>query len=260
MEQQRIVTADEWLTARKALLIKEKALTRQHDALSAERRQLPMVKVEKPYVFDTSDGQETLADLFGNRTQLIVYHFMMGPDWTEGCPSCSLLCDHIDGSLVHLAQRDVAFVAISRAPLANIASFKRRMGWRFKWVSSYGNDFNTDYRVSFSSEEMASGRMYYNFETSDFPADEAPGVSIFFKNAAGDVLHTYSTYGRGGDILIGAYNYLDLTPKGRDEGGLPFPMAWVRHHDRYAHDHGASSTPQPRPADSPACCEAHETA
>jgi predicted dithiol-disulfide oxidoreductase (DUF899 family) len=233
MKQPRIVSKTEWLAARKELLTKEKALTHARDAVSAERRGLPMVKVDKPYVFATPAGDRTLAELFDGRSQLIVYHFMMGPEWPEGCPSCSLVADHIDGSLVHLAQRDVTLVAVSRAQLARIEAFKRRMGWRFPWVSSHANDFNWDYHVSFTKDEMASRRMYYNYEVSEFPADEAPGASVFFKDAAGEVYHTYSTFARGGEPLIGVYSYLDLVPKGRDESGLSFPMAWVRHHDRY---------------------------
>jgi predicted dithiol-disulfide oxidoreductase (DUF899 family) len=261
MNDPRIVTRDEWLTARKELLITEKAFTRERDALSAARRRLPMVKVDKQYVFDAPGGQQTLADLFGGRSQLIVYHFMMGPGWSEGCPSCSLLSDHIDASVVHLAQRDVTLVAVSRAALPQIESFKRRMGWRFTWVSSHGNDFNRDYHVSFTREEMASGKVYYNYAMSEFPSEEAPGLSVFFKDAAGDVFHTYSTYARGGDIFIGAYNYLDLVPKGRDEGGLAFTMAWVRHHDRYGAEYAVdASQGYQQPAGSETCCEPHEHA
>jgi predicted dithiol-disulfide oxidoreductase (DUF899 family) len=237
MNQPRIVSADEWLAARKALLIKEKALTRAQDAIAAERRQLPMVRVDKPYVFDTAAGPKTLAELFDGRSQLMVYHFMLGPDWTEGCASCSFLADHIDGTLVHLAHRDVTMMVVSRAPLANIDAFKRRMGWKFPWVSSYGNDFNRDYHVSFSEEDAASGTAYYNYQAQQHALDEMPGVSVFFKNDAGEVLHTYSTFGRGGEALIGTYQYLDFVPKGRDEDGLAFTMAWVRHHDRYGADY-----------------------
>jgi len=233
MNQPRIVSRDEWLAARRELLAKEKALTRAHDALSAERRTLPMVSVDKSYVFDTPDGPKTLAELFDGRSQLVVYHFMMGPDWEEGCPSCSLLVDHIDGAAVHLAQRDVTLLAISRAPMEKIAAFKRRMGWRLPWVSSHRNDFNWDYQVSFKPEEVGSGKMYYNFAMGNFPAAEAPGISVFYKNASGDVFHSYSTYARGGEPFIGTYSFLDLVPKGRDEDALTFPMAWVRHHDRY---------------------------
>jgi predicted dithiol-disulfide oxidoreductase (DUF899 family) len=233
MIQPTIVTRDEWLAARRALLVKEKAHTRAGDVLSAERRRLPIVKVDRPYVFDTPDGRRTLADLFAGRTQLIVYHFMMGPGWIDGCPSCSFLVDHLDGALVHLANRDVTLVAVSRAPLPEIEAFKRRMGWHFTWVSSYGTDFNWDYHVSFTKDEVANGQMHYNYDERLFPSEEGPGFSVFWKNEAGEVFHTYSTYGRGGEIVLGTYHLLDLVPKGRDEEGLPFPMAWVRHHDRY---------------------------
>jgi predicted dithiol-disulfide oxidoreductase (DUF899 family) len=233
MEPHRIVSRDEWLVARKAHLAEEKAFTRARDALSRQRRELPWVKVDKAYVFDGPNGKETLAGLFGNKSQLIVYHFMLGPDWEEGCPSCSLLADHFDGAAIHLAQRDVAFVVVSRAPLSQIEAFKRRMGWHFKWVSSFGTDFNYDYQVSASPQEKAAGKVTYNYELTEFPSEERPGASVFYKNAGGEVFHTYSAYGRGLDILIGAYNLLDIAPKGRDEDGLAYTMAWVRHHDRY---------------------------
>jgi predicted dithiol-disulfide oxidoreductase (DUF899 family) len=236
IEHPRVVSQAEWLAARKELLASEKSFTRQRDALSSERRKLPWVRVEKQYVFDAPGGRESLADLFGGRSQLIVYHFMFGPDWEQGCPSCSLLADHIDGSVVHLAQRDAALVVVSRAPLPQIAAFKKRMGWRFKWVSSYGSDFNRDYHVSFTPEEMAQGKVLYNFEPSGFSSEEAPGASVFYRDGSGAIFHTYSCYARGLDLLIGAYNYLDLLPKGRDEDGLPYTMAWVRHHDRYGAD------------------------
>jgi len=233
VEHPRVVSETEWLAARKELLAKEKHFSQQRDALSAERRELPWVRVDKPYFFDAPGGKETLADLFDGRSQLIVYHFMFGPDWGEGCPSCSFISDHMDGSVVHLEHRDVTLVVVSRAPLPKIEAFKKRMGWRFKWVSSYGNDFNRDYHVSFTPEEKAKGKVIYNFERSDFPSDEGPGASVFYRDDTGAIFHTYSTYSRGLDILIGAYNFLDLVPKGRDEGGLPHTMAWVRHHDRY---------------------------
>lgn len=236
MEQPRIVSRDEWLAARRALLVKEKAHTCAGDALSVERRRLPMVKVESPYMFETPDGRRSLGDLFAGRNQLVVYHFMMGPGWVEGCPSCSFLVDHVDGAVAHLADRDVTLVAVSRAPLAEIEAFKRRMGWRFTWVSSYGTDFNWDYHVSFTKDEVAQGKMHYNYDERLFPSEEGPGFSVFLKNAVGDIFHTYSTYGRGGEIVLGTYHLLDIVPKGRDEDGLPFPMAWVRHHDRYG-DH-----------------------
>jgi len=230
----KVVSNGEWLEARKAYLAKEKEFTRLRDELSRERRELPWEKVKKNYLFDGPKGRETFAELFDGRSQLIIYHFMFGPEWEEGCPSCSLLADHIDGSVVHLANRDVTLMAVSRAPLAQIEAFKKRMGWRFNWVSSNANDFNRDYHVSFTKDEMAQGRVYYNYAMGEFPSDEGPGVSVFYKDAAGDIFHTYSAYARGGDILIGAYNYLDLVPKGRDEDNLSFTMSWVRHHDRYS--------------------------
>jgi len=233
MNHSKVVSRDEWLAARKQHLKKEKEFTRLRDKLSAERRELPWVKVEKNYVFDGPKGKETLADLFDGRSQLIVYHFMFGPEWEQGCPSCSFLSDHIDGSVVHLAHRDVTFVVVSRAPLPKIEAFKKRMGWRFKWVSSYGNDFNFDYHVSFTKDEMAKGKVYYNYDKNEFPSDEGPGTSVFYKDGTGDIFHTYSAYARGLDMLVGAYNYLDLVPKGRDEAELPWTMAWVRHHDKY---------------------------
>jgi predicted dithiol-disulfide oxidoreductase (DUF899 family) len=234
MEPHKIVSRAEWIAARKAHLTKEKEFTKARDALSQQRRELPWVRVEKAYVFDGPDGKETLADLFDGRSQLAVYHFMFGPGWEQGCPSCSLLADHFDGAAVHLAQRDVTLVVVSRASWREIAVFKTRMGWRFKWVSSFGSDFNRDYRVSFTPEEIAGGKVDYNYTTNGtFPSEEAPGLSAFCKDAKGDIFHTYSAYGRGLDILIGAYNFLDLMPKGRDEAALPWTMAWVRHHDRY---------------------------
>jgi predicted dithiol-disulfide oxidoreductase (DUF899 family) len=190
--------------------------------------------VEKRYVFDGPKGKQTLGDLFGGKSQLIVYHFMFGPGWKEGCPSCSFLADTFDGAAVHLAQRDVNFVVVSRATLPEIEAFKKRMRWRFNWVSSSGSDFNFDYHVSFSKDDKAKGKVYYNYDMTDFPSEEAPGTSVFYKNEAGEIFHTYSSYARGLDILLCAYNYLDLTPKGRDEDSLAHPMAWVRHHDRYA--------------------------
>jgi predicted dithiol-disulfide oxidoreductase (DUF899 family) len=255
MEPHKVVSHDEWVAARKDHLAEEKAFTRARDALSRKRRELPWEKVEKQYVFDGANGKETLGDLFGGKTQLIVYHFMLGPDWEEGCPSCSLLADHFDGAVIHLAQRDVAFVVVSRAPLQQIEKFKRRMGWHFKWVSSFGNDFNFDYQVSATPEEKAKGIAAYNYEVTTFPSDERPGTSVFYKNAAGEIFHTYSSYGRGLDILIGAYNLLDLAPRGRDEAGLSYGMAWVRHHDKYE---GAIIDPkakyqQPKASDS--CCD-----
>jgi len=231
LQEQKIVSHDEWIAARKEYLIKEKEFSRQRDELSRLRRELPMEKVEKAYVFDGPNGNETLADLFDGRGQLVVYHFMLGPGWKEGCPSCSLLADHFDGSTIHLAQRDVTFAVVSRAPLAEIEAFQKRMGWKFKWVSSFGSDFNFDFQAS--ATPGALGKSYYNYGDVNFPSEERPGASVFYKDASGDVFHTYSTYARGLDILIGAYNVLDLTPRGRHEEGLKHRMAWVRHHDRY---------------------------
>ena len=227
------VTRDEWLAARQALLAKEKEFTKQRDVISAARRALPWVKVETDYVFEGPDGKETLADLFDGRSQLITYHFMLGPGWEQGCPSCSFLADHFDGAVVHLAHRDATLVVVSRAPLAEIEKFQKRMGWKFKWVSSNGCDFNRDYQVSFTEDEMAKGEVVYNYRKSEFPSEEAPGVSFFARDESGDVFHTYSAYARGLDTLLGTYNFLDMAPKGRDEDDLPFTMSWVRHHDRY---------------------------
>ncbi len=227
------MSAEEWIEASKAHLAKEKELTRLRDQLSKDRRDLPWVKVDKEYVFDAPEGKKTLTELFDGRSQMIVYHFMFGPEWEEGCPSCSFLSDHSDGARVHLENHDVKYVAISRAPLAKIEPFKKRMGWKFDWVSAYGNDFNYDYHVSFTKDEIAKGKMYYNYEVQDFPSDEAHGLTVFYKDETGDVFHTYSSYARGGDIFLGAYNFLDITPKGRNETGI---MDWVRHHDKYPND------------------------
>jgi predicted dithiol-disulfide oxidoreductase (DUF899 family) len=228
-----IGSRDEWLTQRKALLAREKELTRLRDELARERRGLPWVPVEKNYVFDGPAGKLALTDLFGERSQLVVYHFMFGPGWKEGCPNCSFMSDHIGGSLAHLAARDVAFAAVSRAGYTEIAAFKARMGWEFDWVSSAASDFNRDFHVSFSRDEVASGEQVYNFAPAPMLDGEAHGLSVFCKDEGGGVYHTYSSYARGCEPLIGAYQLLDVTPKGRDEQGLPWPMAWVRHHDAY---------------------------
>ena len=227
-----VVSRSEWLVARKDLLSREKEFSRQRDALSAARRALPMVKIDKEYVFDGSKGKETLADLFEGQSQLIVYHFMLGPGWGEGCKSCSFLADHFDGATWHLPHRDVIFVVISLAPLSEIQAYQNRMGWRFKWLSSHGNDFNFDYHVSFTPEEEKKGEVYYNYGTQEFVSDELPGLSVFYKEENGDIFHTYSAYARGLDILIGTYNFLDLVPKGRDENP-DSTMDWVRRHDEY---------------------------
>jgi predicted dithiol-disulfide oxidoreductase (DUF899 family) len=232
--QHKIVSRDEWIAARKAHLAREKELTRLRDRLSAERRALPWVKVEKEYVFDTPEGKKTLADLFGGRSQLVVRHFMFSPDWEEGCVGCSFGADHVDGANQHLTHHDVTFVAISRAPLAKLEAYKRRMGWRFPWVSSAGSDFNYDYHVSFTPAEIAKGKVYYNYETADASIDELPGSSVFYKDEAGNIFHTYSSYGRGNEEAIGTYMLLDLTPKGRNETGPHHNlMDWVRRHDQY---------------------------
>jgi predicted dithiol-disulfide oxidoreductase (DUF899 family) len=250
MSEHTIVSREQWLTARKSLLAKEKELTRQRDEISRARRELPWEKVEKNYVFDTKQGRKALGNLFQDRSQLIVYHFMLGPGWEEGCKSCSFLADHFEGAALHLAQRDVAFTVVSRASLAEIERFQRRMGWQFPWVSSEGSDFNFDYQVSFKKEDRADGKVYYNYGMTGFGQDEGPGLSVFYKEGDGEVFHTYSTYGRGLDILLGAYNFLDMTPKGRDEEGLPYGMAWVRHHDRYENQPEAAA----------ACCGTEKVA
>jgi len=217
---------------------------RERDELARLRRELPRVPVETDYVFEAASGRCSLADIFEGSSQLIVYHFMFGPGWEQGCPSCSFLSDHFDGAIVHLAQRDVTMLAVSRAPLPQIEAFKKRMGWRFKWVSSFGSDFNRDHQVSFTKVELEQSKAYYNYRLGQFPAEEAPGVSVFYKDATGAIFHTYSAYARGLDILVGTYNLLDLVPKGRDEAALPWTMAWVRHHDRY----------EDQPKNSESCC------
>ncbi len=233
MKTHKVVFKDEWLAARREHLAKEKAFTRLRDQLSQERRELPWVKVEKEYVFDGPNGKETLLELFEGRSQLIIYHFMYGPDWAEGCLSCSFWADNFNGITVHLNHRDITLLAVSRAPLGTLEAYKRRMGWAFKWVSSFGSDFNRDYHVSFTPEEMEKDEMFYNFRISKFPSEEAPGISVFYRNEQGDVFHTYSCYSRGLDMLNGAYHYLDLVPKGRNEDDLPHSMAWLRRHDQY---------------------------
>jgi predicted dithiol-disulfide oxidoreductase (DUF899 family) len=275
MSSHQIVSREQWIEARRALLAKEKQLTRQHDQLARERRELPWVKVDKQYTFDTPRGKQTLADLFAGRSQLLIYHFMFGPDWKEGCPSCSYVCDHIDGAVPHLGARDVTLTMVSRAPLAKLEAFKKRMGWQFPWVSSSGSDFNYDFRVSFRPQDWKDGKIDYNYTMQPFPGNEAPGASVFYKDpASGELFHTYSTYGRGLDSFVGTYTLLDLVPKGRDEDRLAFDMEWVRYHDRYGTslDTGFAdkdkpywpkfeSTPATASSSSPSCChgsaEAH---
>lgn len=237
-----IASREQWLAARTALLAKEKEFTRLRDKLAAERRALPWVKVEKDYVFDAPEGRKTLGDLFDGRSQLVVKHFMLGPGWKDGCIGCSFGADHIDGGLMHLEHHDVSVVAVSRAPLAEIEAYKKRMGWRFKWASSHGNDFNYDYHVSFTPEDLAKGKVYYNYAMIDAGIDELPGVSVFVRDAAGAIFHTYSSYGRGGEELITTYMVLDLTAKGRNETGPHHNlMDWVRRHDEYEDTKGAAS-------------------
>jgi len=229
MTKPAIVSRDQWLAARKELLADEKLLDRQREALSAKRRALPMVRVDKAYEFAGPNGKLRLIDLFGDRSQLIIYHFMLGPDAEVGCKSCSFLADTFNGASVHLPARDIAFVVVSRAQLANIDKFKQRMGWSFTWVSSHGSDFNFDYGGSFKGDDRSAT---YNYVPSSWGAGEAPGASVFLRDG-NDVFHTYSTYSRGLDHLIATYNYIDLTPLGRNEADLPYGMAWVKHHDSY---------------------------
>jgi predicted dithiol-disulfide oxidoreductase (DUF899 family) len=228
----RVVSRDEWLRERVALLAEEKDLTRRRDAVAAKVRDLPWVKVEKPYVFDAPSGKISLADLFGPRSQLIVYHFMFDPTWSQGCKSCSFIADHYNGIIVHLAHRDISFVTVSKAPIEKLEQFRARMGWTFPWVSGANTDFGHDYGVSFTDQELAADGTVYNFNRKPYPIRELPGLSVFAKDARGDVYHTYSTYARGLDDLLTAYRYMDLTPKGRDEAETP-NMGWLRHHDRY---------------------------
>jgi predicted dithiol-disulfide oxidoreductase (DUF899 family) len=243
MQPHKIVSREEWIEARRAHMAHEKEYTRARDRLSEERRALPWVKVDKDYVFDGPDGRKTLADLFRGRSQLVVQHIMYGPDWNEGCKSCSFWADGFERITPHLAARDTTLVGISRAPLQKLDAFKARMGWTFDWYSSAGNDFNYDYAVSFTPEQIKSGAKVYNFGTSGFGGEEAPGISVFYRNEAGEIFHTYSCFARGLDMMNAAYHYLDLTPLGRHEEGLPYPMDWLRLRDRY----------QPAPGDA-SCC------
>ena len=261
MKAHKIVSQEQWIEAQRAHLAKEKQLTRQRDELARQRRELPWVRVEKDYLVDSPKGKVKLADLFEGCSQLIIYHFMFGPEWKEGCPSCSFVCDHMDGAVEHLAARDVTLTMVSRAPLAKIEPFKKRMGWHFPWVSSFGNDFNRDYHVSFTEEEKASGNVDYNYAVAPFPSTEAPGLSVFFKDPqSGEIFHTFSVYARGLDALVGTYTLLDYVPKGRDEDDLPFSMAWVRHHDRY--DTGKLADPDrpywPKFEATSSCCASAE--
>jgi predicted dithiol-disulfide oxidoreductase (DUF899 family) len=251
MQPHTVVSRQEWLDARTALLAREKELTRARDEVSRLRREMPWVKVEKTYTFDTRQGKKTLAELFGTRSQLFVKHFMLGPGWKEGCIGCSFGADHVDGMLPHLAQRDVQFVAISRAPLDEIEAYKKRMGWHFDWVSSFASDFNYDFNVSFRPEDLGTGKQVsYNYKMIEAGIEELPGDSVFAKTPDGQVFHTYSTFGRGTEGLLGTYVVLDMMPKGRDENGPHHTlMDWVKRHDEYAATapaasccHGAAST------------------
>jgi predicted dithiol-disulfide oxidoreductase (DUF899 family) len=227
-----IVTREEWIAARKELLAKEKEFTKLRDQLAAERRALPWVRIDKSYEFEGERGKLSLVDLFGGKSQLMVKHFMFGPDWSQGCIGCSLEVDHYDGVIPHLAQRDVAFVVVSRAPLDRLLEFKRRMGWHVEWVSSFGSDFNYDFHVSFTPDEVARGTGYYNYTTRPI-IDELSGRSVLYKDADGAIYHTYSSFGRGGEDMLGIYRLLDIVPKGRDEGPGGNLSHWVKHHDRY---------------------------
>lgn len=243
-----VVSADQWLAQRKALLAREKELTHLKDQVARERRALPWVRIDKHYVFDTPSGPHTLAELFEGRRQLVVQHFMYTPGAEQGCKSCSYMADHTDGALTHLAQRDTTVVAVSRAPLADLERMRKRMGWQFQWISSSESEFNYDFHVSFTPEEMAGGAVYYNYVQQPFPHPDAPGISVFYKDDAGQVYLTYSTYGRGVEVMMHTYNFLDLTPLGRNEDGLSYPMEWVRHHDRYE--------AAPAAASAASCCAA----
>ena len=232
LTQHPVVSRDRWIAERKTLLAHEKELTHLRDRIAEERRALPWVRLEQDYVFDTVDGPRKLSELFQGRRQLLVQHFMFGPGWEQGCKSCSFMADHLDSAAIHLAHRDITLLAVSRAPLADLLRFRERMGWQFAWASSNGNDFNRDFHVSFTPADRVDGEVYYNFHMTPFPQEEAPGISIFYKDDAGQVFHTYSTFGRGVEMMMGTYDFLDIVPKGRDEAP-GHGMAWVRHHDRY---------------------------
>jgi len=240
MQPHKIVIHEEWLAAREAHLKNEKALTRMRDLVNADRRKLPWVRVTKEYVFDTTEGKKTLAELFGTNSQLIVQHFMWRDDLGAGCVGCSLHADHAEGALVHLQNHDVSYVMVSRAPLDRLTAYKKRMGWHAEWVSSLGSDFNHDYHVSFTKDELATGEVYYNYRMTKDGFDELPGLSVFAKDDEGHVFHTYSSYARGNEEVIAAFMYLDITPKGRNEKEI---MGWVKRHDEYG-------------ADTQSCCHA----
>ena len=251
MSSPTIVSRDQWLETRRELLTKEKAVRLELDDLARQRRELPWVKIDKDYQFETENGQQSLEDLFGINSQLMIYHFMFGPDWKHGCVSCSFLADHFDGINLHLAHHDVALVAVARAPLADFREFKRRMDWSFPWVSSANNDFNFDFGVSFTKDQIAEESAFYNYEQTGKVAEEMPGLSVFVKAEDGSIYHTYSTYTRGLDILLGTHNFLDLTPNGRNEKTT---MDWVRHHDKYKTDIATTLHDPAKQADE--CCTA----
>jgi predicted dithiol-disulfide oxidoreductase (DUF899 family) len=252
-----VVSEAEWVEARTEFLKKEKEMTRLRDELSRQRRELPWRKIDKEYVFDTPEGKKTLADLFDGRSQLLVKHFMLGPGWKEGCVGCSFEVDHMEGALTHLERHDVSYVAVARAPLAEIEAFKKRMGWRFRWVSSYGSDFNYDFHVSFTPQEVAKGEAYYNYKLRNPGIDELSGRCVFYLNEAAEIFHTYSSYGRGTEELLGTYMVLDIMPKGRNENGRHDLTDWVRHHDRYDAGGHVADTGRYVPADSTdGCCHA----
>ncbi|MBX9666922.1 MAG: thioredoxin family protein [Candidatus Obscuribacterales bacterium] len=230
----KVVSKEEWIAERKKLLVQEKEMTKLKDQLTKQRQELPWVKIDKEYVFQGTKAKETLSDLFEGKSQLIVYHFMFQPDWTEGCKSCSLIADHYEPSLVHLKQRDVNMVTISRAPIDRLEAFRKRMGWSFKWVSSNDSDFNIDFNVSFPGDLKEQKEVYYNYGMIPaFPSTEGPGMSVFYKDEDGTIFHTYSCFARGLEKYLTVYDLLDVVPKGRDEDGLVYGMEWVRHHDKY---------------------------
>lgn len=256
---QLTVSKEEWIAARKALLVREKELTRQRDAVNAARRALPRIRIDKDYVFDTPNGKQTLSELFRGRSQLIVKHFMLAPGQLEGCVGCSFESDHVDGALKHLERHDVAYVAVARAPLAEIEAYKRRMGWQFHWVSSFGSDFNYDFDVSYTPEQLARGEAFYNFENIASPLEDLSGFTVFERAADGEIYQTYSSFGRGGEEVIGTYMFLDMTPKGRNETGPARNLTdWVRPHDRY--DAAGSTDATGRWRAESACCHAEAPA
>jgi predicted dithiol-disulfide oxidoreductase (DUF899 family) len=253
-----VVSREAWIKERKALLAEEKQMTRLRDTLSEKRRALPWVRIEKAYMFDAPEGRKTLSDLFEGRSQLIVKHFMMAPGQNDGCVGCSFEMDHVESALQHIENHDVKFVSVARAPLPEIEAFKKRMGWRFDWVSSNGTDFNYDFDVSFRPEQMQQGTAHYNYQETEVPLEDLSGFSIFYKNGDGEIFHTYSTYGRGAEEVLGSYMLLDLTPKGRNENGPNFNLTdWVRHHDRYDSDGVVAATGRWVAAESRDCCHSN---